>query len=87
MYFEYGKPLWGHQRLVLNRECCARYTPTALSLLIFCMDLERGAGAEEDRTVLCSRRACGDLVYSTLRDSMRADAYAGGRIKNIDHIH
>ena len=33
--------------------------------------------------MLYSRRACGNLEYSTLRDSMRADAYAGGRIKNF----
>ncbi len=31
----------------------------------------------EDKTVLRSRGACGDLQYSSLRDSMRADAYAG----------
>jgi len=65
---------------VLNRECCDRYTPTASSLLILWWDLERGAGVEEDKTALRSRRACGDLEYSSLRDSMRADAYAGRNI-------
>ncbi len=33
----------------------------------------------EDKTVLRSRRACGDLEYCTFRDSMRADAYAESR--------
>ncbi len=33
----------------------------------------------EDKTVLGSHRACGDLEYCTFRDSMRADAYAERR--------
>lgn len=64
---------------MLNHECCDRYTPTASSFLILWRDLERGAGVVEDKTVLRSRRACGDLEYSSLRDSIRADAYAGRR--------
>ncbi len=37
----------------------------------------------EDKTVLRSRRACGDLEYCTFRDSMRADAYAESRKQKL----
>lgn len=55
------KSLCRYQRPVLTHECCAVKTPTASSLLIFWMDVERGAAAEEDRTVLHSGRVCDDL--------------------------
>lgn len=60
---------------MLNRECRARWRLTASSLATFWREEVRGGGAAEDKTALLSCRACGDLQYSSTRETIRCVAY------------
>jgi len=60
---------------VLKRECRARWRLTASSLGTFWRELVRGGGAAEDKTALLSCRACGDLEYSSTRETISFVAY------------
>ncbi len=73
MLVSHIKPVYNNLKLqveiIINQDKVRR-----LSLVIFWQDPERGSGAVEDKTALLSRRVCGDLGETFVRDSMRADA-------------
>lgn len=60
----------------LKRECRARWRLTASSLATFWREEVRGGGAAEDKTALLSCRACGDLQYSSTRETIRFVVYS-----------